>query len=232
MNHTNTTITRSHRPRAVLDVCHCCRWRTEHGQWEIYRVTMCMNHKRAEPVWARWSMYWMRVQIQGHGDAAFYPVILDSGQLILQSWSTSSNNKALSLWTGLYRLCLHDTTVMTVGHWNDQVVNWISGEWLLTSSSGNTHPFNGPLSRITQVSRYQKDKTNLDFTEQQQTVSGSGISWAMCKSAPRSRQITTPAPQHSVFYRSDALPAAQPTASKHWRQWKHILFSDDFTFSD
>ena len=52
----------------------------------------------------------------------------------------------------------------------------------------------------------------------QETVSGSGISWAICKSAPRSRQITTPAPHHSVFYRPDALPAAQPTVSKHWRQ--------------
>jgi len=51
-------------------------------------------------------------------------------------------------------------------------------------------------------------------------VSGSGISWTICKSAPRSRQITTPEPHHSVFYRPDALPAAQPTASKHW---KHIL---------
>ena len=50
----------------------------------------------------------------------------------------------------------------------------------------------------------------------QETVSGSGISWAICKSAPCSRQITTPAPHHSVFYRPDALPAAQPTASKHW----------------
>ena len=49
----------------------------------------------------------------------------------------------------------------------------------------------------------------------QETVSGSGISWAICKSAPRSRQITAPAPHHSVFYRPDALPAAQPTASKH-----------------
>jgi len=29
------------------------------------------------------------------------------------------------------------------------------------------------------------------------------------------RQITTPSPHHSVFYRLDALPAAQPTASKH-----------------
>jgi len=48
-------------------------------------------------------------------------------------------------------------------------------------------------------------------------VSGSGISWGICKSAPRTRQITMPAPHHSVFYRPDALPAAQPRASKHWR---------------
>jgi len=27
-----------------------------------------------------------------------------------------------------------------------------------------------------------------------------------------------PAPHHSVFYRPHALPAAQPTASKHWGQ--------------
>jgi len=52
----------------------------------------------------------------------------------------------------------------------------------------------------------------------QETVSGSGISWDICKSAPRSRQITTLAPHHSVFYRLDALPVAQPTVSKHWRQ--------------
>ena len=52
----------------------------------------------------------------------------------------------------------------------------------------------------------------------QETVSGSGISRAICQSARRSRQITTPAPHHSVFYRPDALPATQPTASKHWRQ--------------
>ena len=34
---------------------------------------------------------------------------------------------------------------------------------------------------------------------EQETVSGNGISWAVCKSAPRSRQITTPALHHSVF---------------------------------
>ena len=49
----------------------------------------------------------------------------------------------------------------------------------------------------------------------QEIVSGSTISWAICKCAHRSRQITTPAPHHSVFYRPDALLAAQPTVSKH-----------------
>jgi len=29
----------------------------------------------------------------------------------------------------------------------------------------HTHPFNGPFSGTTWVSRYQKNKTNLDFTE-------------------------------------------------------------------
>jgi len=86
---------------------------------------------------------------------------------------------------------------------------------LHTHTHTHTDPFNGPFSRTTRVSRYQKGKTNLDFTVHQETVSG--ISWAICKSAPRSRQITVPAPHHSVFYRPDALPAAQPTASKHWR---------------
>ena len=65
-------------------------------------------------------------------------------------------------------------------------------------------------------------------------MSGSEIRLSICKSAPRSRQITTPAPHHSVFYRPNALPAAQPTASKHWREqalkatflsWSHSKMS-------
>jgi len=34
----------------------------------------------------------------------------------------------------------------------------------------NTHPFNGPFSGTTQVSRYQKGNTNPDFTEARQWV--------------------------------------------------------------
>jgi len=46
---------------------------------------------------------------------------------------------------------------------------------LLVYAAHHTHPFNGPLSGTTQVSRYQKGKTNLDFTAARE-VSGSGIS--------------------------------------------------------
>jgi len=35
----------------------------------------------------------------------------------------------------------------------------------VTESSRYTHPLNSPLSGTTQVSRYQKGKTSLDFTE-------------------------------------------------------------------
>jgi len=75
-------------------------------------------------------------------------------------------------------------------------------------------PFYSSLDFVTTLaSRYQegKTKTNLDFLEQE-TVSNSGISWTIRKSAPRPRQITMPEPQHSVLYRPDALPATQPTA--------------------
>jgi len=51
----------------------------------------------------------------------------------------------------------------------------------------------------------------------QQTVSGGGISWAICKSAPLLQTDNHASTHHSVFYRPYALPAAQPTASKHWR---------------
>jgi len=34
----------------------------------------------------------------------------------------------------------------------------------LTQALPYTHPFNGPFSRTTRVSQYQKGKTNLDFT--------------------------------------------------------------------
>jgi len=68
------------------------------------------------------------------------------------------------------------------------------------------------LSGTTRASRYVKGKTNLDFTEARY----SEWQWhqlghvKVCTSLQTDNH-TTPL----SFYRPDALPAAQPTASKH-----------------
>ena len=50
----------------------------------------------------------------------------------------------------------------------------------------------------------------------QETVSGSGISWAITDNHAST-------PLLSFFYRLDALPAAQPTASKHWSRYQETV---------
>ena len=90
----------------------------------------------------------------------------------------------------------------------------ISIRYTHTHTRAHALAFNGPLSGTTWVCRNQKGKP-VWILLKQETVSGSGISWAVCKSAPRCRQTTIPAPHRSVFYRPDALPAAQPTVSEH-----------------
>ena len=83
---------------------------------------------------------------------------------------------------------------------------------ILKARPHNTHknPFNGPLSGITLVSRYQKGKTNLDFTE----ARDSEWQWhqLVCTALQTDNHASTPP---LSFYRPDALPVAQPTASKH-----------------
>ena len=79
----------------------------------------------------------------------------------------------------------------------------------------HTHPFNGPLSGTTRVSRYQKGETNLDFAE----ARDSEWQWhqpdhmQVCTSLQTDNHASTP--PLSFFHRPDALPAAQPTASKN-----------------
>jgi len=94
--------------------------------------------------------------------------------------------------------------------------------WLNYPTHTHTHPFNSAFSGTTRVGRCQKVKP-ISILLKQETMSGSGISWDICESATCSRQVTMPASHHSVFYRPDALPSAQPTASKHWRQVNSIL---------
>ena len=106
----------------------------------------------------------------------------------------------------------------TTTHWRQSRTSTLRHQHKDNIVNTHTHPFNGPFSGTTRVSRYQKGKTILDFTEARDSE-WQWHQWAIWKSAPRSRQITTPAPHHSVFYRPDALPATQPTASKHWRHY-------------
>jgi len=63
------------------------------------------------------------------------------------------------------------------------------------------------------VSRYQKGKTNLDFTE----ARDSEWQWHQLDHMQvcTTLQTDSHASTHPVFYRPDALPATQPTASKH-----------------
>ena len=157
---------------------------------------------------------------------------------ICKSWSTSQYchgwryQQVQTLLKHMFRICRpicvsHDyllSALNFVSHYEQRLrlpchVSFVGTDHnaVTEQQQQQQHPFNGPLPETTRVSRYQKGKTNLDLLEQE-VLSGIGISWAICKSAPRPRQITMPAPHHSVFYMLDALPAAQPTASKHWRQ--------------
>ena len=80
-----------------------------------------------------------------------------------------------------------------------------------------------PLFGTTRVVWYQKGKTNSGFywSKRQWVAVASAVPYASLHLA---QEITMPAPHHLVFYRPDALPAAQPTASKHWRQQHCDIF--------
>jgi len=49
--------------------------------------------------------------------------------------------------------------------WHGKELNLTQQKHAFTNTHTHTHLFNGPLSRTTRVSPYQKGKTNLDFTE-------------------------------------------------------------------
>ena len=75
----------------------------------------------------------------------------------------------------------------------------------------HTHPFNGPLSGTTQVSRYQKSKTNLDFTE----ARDSEWQWhqlghmQVCNSLQTDNHASTP----PLSFLQAGCPSCRPTNS-------------------
>ena len=93
--------------------------------------------------------------------------------------------------------------------------------WLATASQvvlvyqfTHTHPYKGPFSGTTRVSRYQKGKTNLDFTEAQD----SEWQWhqlghmQVCTSLQTDNHASTPP---LSFLQAGCPSCCQPTASKH-----------------
>ena len=78
------------------------------------------------------------------------------------------------------------------------------------------HPFNGPFSRTTWVSRHQKGKPFWILMKQEMM----GWQWhqlhhmqIVCTSPQTDNHAST---SPLSVYRPDALPVAQPTASRHW----------------
>jgi len=73
----------------------------------------------------------------------------------------------------------------------------------------HTHPFNGPISGNTQVSRYQKGKTNLDFTE----ARDSEWQWhqlgymQVCTSLQKDNHASTP----PLSFLQAGCPSCRPT---------------------
>jgi len=78
----------------------------------------------------------------------------------------------------------------------------------------HTHSFNGPLSRTTRVSQYQKGKTNLDFTE----ARDSEWPWHQLGHMQVYTSLQTDNHANTLslrFLQAGCLPATQPTASMH-----------------
>jgi len=97
--------------------------------------------------------------------------------------------------------------------------------FLLNSKHNNNNPFNNDsLSGTTRVSWYQKRNFCTLWCKGRSTEADT----------PTIRLGATPSGLASVhlhhppfFYRPDALPATQPTVSKHWRQLAHSDYGED-----
>jgi len=95
--------------------------------------------------------------------------------------------------------------------WYNKILHYLLLHLLL-------HPFNSRFSRTTWVSQHQKGKPFWVLLEQEMT----GWQWhqldhmqIICTSIQTDNHAST---SPLSFYRPDAFPVAQPTASKHWRQ--------------
>ena len=106
--------------------------------------------------------------------------------------------------------CVPETTLVTVP--SDPLTNLRNNKPEDFPMYTHTHTrLTALCPGLPRVSWYQKGKP-IWILLKQETASGSGISRAIRKSAPRSRQITTPVPQHSIFLQT-GCPSCRPTNS-------------------
>ena len=93
----------------------------------------------------------------------------------------------------------------------------------------HTRPFNGPLSRTTRVSRYQKGKTNLDFTgardsERQQHQMGH---MQVCSSLQIDNHTSTP----PLSFLQAGCPSCHPTNSVKALKASTVLITHSHPFN-
>ena len=93
------------------------------------------------------------LQINVHPDIGW---TLSAILLNLETILPTVRGKVTGLWFNVLEYLFSYYLYSVLRHW------WLG---ITKSTHTHTHPFNGPLSRTTRVSRYQKGETNLDFTE-------------------------------------------------------------------
>jgi len=134
----------------------------------------------------------------------------------------------LQLWFKLSYLAMYlPSPERAVTGWMASDVDWLyisinkpPIDFFTPFTHRHTHPFNGPFLGLPGWAGTRNLKSVWIFLKQE-TMSGSQLGYMQVCTL---LQTTTPAPHRSVFYRPDALPAAQPTASKHSFHYIHVSF--------
>ena len=114
--------------------------------------------------------------------------------------------------------------------WNDHIQRYSAALAKTTDQTTHTHPFNGPFLGLPGWVDTRKVKP-IWILLKQETVSGRGISWTVCKSAPRSRQITMSAPHHSLYWSDkeqkikNIIRTNGSTSSLAWKRYSPPLLS-------
>ena len=139
-------------------------------------------------------------------------------------WHVSSRSSVATLRTAIHLLLTYLLTVSSLPIFTChrrlstllyQILNAISPSHTHTHS----HPFNGSLSRTTRVSWYQKDKTNLDFTEARH----SEWHWhqlghmQVCTSLQTDNHASTP----PLSFFTDQMPFLPPNQQRQSTEGKH-----------